>query len=232
VNATPPLVPPLVVTVTLLAPVAAIPEIINVAVICVVLTTVTALTVIPLLPGFTVAPATKFVPVRVADAVVPCAPLSGLTVVRVGGGGFTVNGTPLLVPPLVVTVTLLAPVAAVPEIVNVAVICVVLATVTLLTAIPLLLGLTVVAPVTKFVPVSVTDTAAPCAPLFGLTVVIAGAAGFTVNATALLPTPPTVTTTLPVLAPLGTATVMLLELQFACGTVPTETPLNVTVLVP
>jgi hypothetical protein len=231
-NGTAMLVPALVATVTLLAPVAAVPEIVNVAVICVALVTVTALTVIPLFPGFTVAPATKFVPVRVTDTAVPCAPLFGLTVVSVGAAGLTVNGTPLLVPPPVVTVTLLVPVAAVPEIVNVAVICVVLTTVTALTVIPLLPEFTVLDPVTKFVPVNVTAAAVPCAPLFGLTVVSVGAGGFTVNGNPLLATPPMVATTLPVLAPLGTATVMLVEVQYACGTVPTETPLNVTVLLP
>jgi hypothetical protein len=58
-------VPPLEVTVTLAAPSAALAPMLNVAVICVELTTVTPLTAIPLLVVDTVAPDTKFVPVRV-----------------------------------------------------------------------------------------------------------------------------------------------------------------------
>ena len=57
--------PPLVVTVTLAAPTAALAPMLNVAVIRVELTTVTPLTAIPLLVVDTVAPDTKFVPVRV-----------------------------------------------------------------------------------------------------------------------------------------------------------------------
>ena len=49
------------------------------------------------------------------------------------------------------------------------------------------------------------------------------------NATALLATPPTVTKTLPVVAPLGTGTAMLASFQLV---VVAATPLNVTVLVP
>ena len=49
------------------------------------------------------------------------------------------------------------------------------------------------------------------------------------NVTPLLATPPTVTTTLPVVAPLGTGTRMLVELQLTG--IPTH-PLNVTKLVP
>jgi hypothetical protein len=56
-----------------------------------------------------------------------------------------------------------------------------------------------------------------------------GAAAVTVKFTPLLATPPTVTTTFPVVAPLGAGTVMLVALQ-AVG-VP-AVPLNVTVLVP
>ena len=49
------------------------------------------------------------------------------------------------------------------------------------------------------------------------------------NVTPLLATPPTVTTTLPVVAPLGTGTTMLVALQLV-GT--PAVPLNFTVLVP
>ena len=52
----------------------------------------------------------------------------------------------------------------------------------------------------------------------------------TVNRSPLLVRPPTVTTTLPVVAPLGTVTVMLVVLHALAA--PAETPLNVTVLLP
>jgi hypothetical protein len=56
-----------------------------------------------------------------------------------------------------------------------------------------------------------------------------GAATVTVKLTPLLAAPPTFTTTFPVVAPLGTATVMIVALQLVG--VP-AIPLNVTVLVP
>ena len=56
-----------------------------------------------------------------------------------------------------------------------------------------------------------------------------GAGVVTVKLTPLLATPPTVTTTFPVVAPLGTGTTMLVALQLVG--VPTV-PLNITVLVP
>src|SRR6266478_1465474 len=52
---------------------------------------------------------------------------------------------------------------------------------------------------------------------------------WTVKLTPLLAAPPTVTTTLPVVAPLGTAAVMLAALQLVAVAV---VPLNFTVLVP
>jgi hypothetical protein len=54
--------------------------------------------------------------------------------------------------------------------------------------------------------------------------------GVTVKVDPLLATLNTVTTTFPVVAPAGTGTVMLVELQLVA--VPAETPLNVTVLDP
>src|SRR5258708_14170813 len=56
-----------------------------------------------------------------------------------------------------------------------------------------------------------------------------GAAKLTVNGTPLLAWPPTVTTTLPVVAPAGTGTTILVALQLV-GVA--AVPLNVTVLVP
>ena len=59
--------------------------------------------------------------------------------------------------------------------------------------------------------------------------VMLGAGVVTVNVTPLLATPPTVTTTFPDVAPLGTGRVMLVALQLVG--VP-AVPLNFTVLVP
>jgi hypothetical protein len=80
----------------------------------------------------------------------------------------------------------------------------------------------------KFAPAIVTEV--PTGPLLGVKLVIVGGGGGTVNGTALLATPPTVTMTFPVVAPVGTSTVMLAAVQLLA--VPAETPLNVTVLVP
>jgi hypothetical protein len=70
----------------------------------------------------TVAPETKFVPVRVTGTLAPWTPVAGLTDVNVGAGGLTVKTTAALVPPLVVTVTLAAPGVALAAMVDVAVI--------------------------------------------------------------------------------------------------------------
>ena len=74
------------------------------------------------------------------------------------------------------------------------------------------------------VPVMVTEV--PTTPLVGDKLVMLGT---TVKLTALLARPPTVTTTFPVVAPLGTGTAMLVALQLVG--VP-AVPLKVTVLVP
>ena len=76
-------------------------------------------------------------------------------------------------------------------------------------------------------PAMVTDV--PTGPDVGLREVMLGPGVVTVNATPLLATPPTVTTTLPVVAPLGTGATMLDALQFV-GVA--AMPLKVTVLVP
>jgi hypothetical protein len=90
------------------------------------------------------------------------------------------------------------------------------------------LNVTVLAPCVppKFVPVIVTD--APTPPDVGLTLLI-DAVGCTVKLTPLLATPPTVTTTFPVVAPAGTGTAMLVPLQLVGDP---AVPLNVTVVVP
>src|SRR5205823_2065544 len=90
------------------------------------------------------------------------------------------------------------------------------------------LNFTVLAPCVapKFVPVIVT--APPTAPLVGDRDVSV-AVGTTVNATPLLATPPTVTVTFPVVAPLGTGTTMLVaDHEVGVAVV----PLNFTVLAP
>jgi hypothetical protein len=80
----------------------------------------------------------------------------------------------------------------------------------------------------KFAPLIVTDV--PTAPDVGFRLVMLGGGGaVTVKFIPLLVTPPTVTTTFPVEAPLGTGATMLVALQLADVAV---TPLNFTVLVP
>jgi hypothetical protein len=78
----------------------------------------------------------------------------------------------------------------------------------------------------KLVPLMVTTV--PTGPLDGETLVMTGGA-ITVYGNALLARPPTVTTTLPVVAPAGTGTTMLPADQVV-GVA--AMPLNVTVLVP
>src|SRR5262249_19812531 len=80
----------------------------------------------------------------------------------------------------------------------------------------------------KLVPVIVTATLPDVGNVAGAIPVMVGD-DRAVNALPLLATPPTVTTTLPVVAPAGTGTVMLV-FDHAVG-VP-AVPLNVTVLVP
>jgi len=72
-------------------------------------------------------------------------------------------------------------------------------------------------------------TEAPTNPEVGLRLVMLGGGNVTVKVTPLLAVPPTVTTTLPLVAPTGTGTAMLVVLQLA-GLA--AVPLNVTVLVP
>jgi hypothetical protein len=76
----------------------------------------------------------------------------------------------------------------------------------------------------KLAPAIVTTV--PTGPEIGERLVIEGV-GITVKSTGLLATPPTVTTTLPVVAPLGTVTPMLVALQLVTVA---AVPLNVTVL--
>ncbi|HEX4075790.1 MAG TPA: hypothetical protein VHX49_10355, partial [Candidatus Acidoferrales bacterium] len=164
--------------------------------------------------------APKFVPVIVTG--VPAGPDVTLRLVMLGAGAVTVNVAPLLAVPPTVTTTLpvVAPFGT---------------GTTMLVALQLVgvpavpLNFTVLVPcvVPKFVPVIVTGV--PAGPDVTLRLVMLGAGIVTVNVTPLLAVPPTVTTTLPVVAPFGTGTTMLVALQLVG--VP-AVPLNFTVLIP
>ena len=141
--------------------------------------------------------------------------------------GVTVKRTPLLAMPPTVTTT--GPVLAPPlEIVGVGTVATMLVAVQLVTAAPNALKVIVLVPcvVPKLKPVMVTDV--PTGPDVGLRLEMLGGV-VTVKATPLLARPPTVTTTFPVVAPVGTGTPMLVALQLVGVAV---VPLNVTVLVP
>jgi len=79
----------------------------------------------------------------------------------------------------------------------------------------------------KFAPLIVTDV--PTGPELGFRLLMLGAGTVTVKVKPLLTCPPTVATTLPVLAPLGTGTAMLVALQLVGVAL---TPPKVTVLAP
>ena len=162
--------------------------------------------------------APKFVPVIVTE--VPTGPSAGETVVMTGAV-MTVNKTPSLAALLTVTTTL--PVVARDG------------TGTVIAVEPQLVGIavtplkvTVLDPWLdpKFTPVIVT--AVSTVPVSGERLVMPGVEP-TMNGTPLLATPPTVTTTFPVVAPLGTGATMLLAPQVV-GVA--AVPLNVTVLEP
>jgi hypothetical protein len=147
------------VTATFLAVVPAIAEIVNVAVMVLAFTTLTLLTLTPAPDTVTTGVLTPMpVPVIVTGTEVPRTPEFGETAVTVGVA--IVNVTALLVPPGVVTVMFLVPIAASRPIWNVAVTVVELTTVTPLTVMPVPrmpppVTLTAEVPV-RFVPVRVT----------------------------------------------------------------------------
>jgi len=154
-----------------------------------------------------------------ADVVVPASMLVVCTNLMVTTA--TVKVTPLLATPPTVTTTfpVVAPegtgttMLVLPQVVGDAVV---------------LLNVTVLVPCVepKFAPLMVTEV--PTGPVVGLKLLMIGAE-LTVKVTPLLATPPTVTTTFPVVAPEGTGTTMLVLLQLVGDAV---TLLNVTVLVP
>jgi hypothetical protein len=161
----------------------------------------------------------KFVPVIVTDA--PTAALVGERLVMLGAAT-TVNDALLLFTPLAFTTTLpvVAPVGTVARI-DVAL------QLVIVEAVPL--NVTEPDPwlAPKLAPVIVTD--APTAPDVGETLVILGVPS-TVKLTPLLALPPTVTTTLPVVAPVGTVATIDVVLQLVI--VVAAVPLNFTVFVP
>jgi hypothetical protein len=160
------------------------------------------------------------VPVIVTE--VPKKPVVGFRLVMLGGGSVTVKLAPALATPPTVTTTF--PVVAPAGTVTTRLVALQLVAVA---AVPLNLTVLVPCVAPKFVPAIVT--VAPTNPDVGFRLVIPGAGTVTVKFTPLLATPPTVTTTFPVVAPVGTRATMLVAVQLV-GVVPV--PLNFTVLVP
>jgi hypothetical protein len=161
--------------------------------------------------------APKFAPTIVTVA--PTKPEAGFKLVMLGPGEVTVKLTPLLATPPTVTTTLpvVAPAGTL---------------VTMLVALQLVgvaaipLNFTVLVPCVAPKSAPAIVTVAPSAPDVGFKLVMLGAGVVTVKLTPGLATPPTVTTTIPVVAPVGTVTTMLVALQLVDVA---ATPLNVTV---
>jgi len=166
--------------------------------------------------------APKFVPVIVTGTLAPCAPDVGESEVIVGAGAFTANVV-ALVPPLVVTVTFATPTGAAGLTANVAMICVLFTTVTLLTEIPVLSVASVTSPI-KRLPVIVTRMVAPGAAEEGLTKLICGGPGVTVKGTNEVPAPVvTATDNVPNATPEP-----IVKVAAICVELNTETPLTRT----
>jgi len=163
--------------------------------------------------------APKFAPEIVTKE--PIAPVDGLRPEMLGGGGGTVKFTPLLAMPATVTTTL--PVTAPAGTGTTMLVALQFVGVA---AVPLNVTVLVPCVAPKFVPAIVTEV--PAAPEVGLRLVMLGGVE-TINAMALLVTPPTVTTTFPVVAPAGTGAIMDVLFQLV-GVA--AVPLNVTALVP
>src|SRR5262249_44897466 len=143
-------------------------------------------------------------PVPAMVTAVPITPLVGDSDVMVGGA-VTVKLTPLLGRPLTVTTTL--PVVA-PA--GTGTTMLVAAQLVGVAAVPL--NVPVLLPWVAPMSARVGVPAVPTEPVVGATVVMVGATA-TVKTCALLATPPTVTMTLPVVAPAGTGTTMLVADQ-------------------
>jgi hypothetical protein len=141
----------------------------------------------------------KFVPVRVTGTAVPRRPDTGLIAVSVGAGGATtVNGRVLVSPAGVERLTFLTPVGALGPMLKVPVTVVEFTTTKLVAVMRLPNPFPIVAPV-RFVPVKVTLTLVPCAPVLGAIEVRVGPN--TVNVTALLVPFGVVTVTFLVVSP-------------------------------
>jgi hypothetical protein len=164
--------------------------------------------------------APNFAPAIVTDA--PTNPDVGFRLAMLGAAVVTVKLTPLLATPPTVTTTL--PVVA-PA--GTGATMLVALQVVAVVAIPLNVTVLVPCVAPKFAPAIVTD--APTNPDVGFRLVMLGPGTVTVKLTPLLATLPTVTTTLPVVAPAGTGVTMLVALQLVGVD---ATPLNLTVLVP
>jgi hypothetical protein len=153
---------------------------------------------------------------EIAVAVKPVGTVGGVV------SAWTVKLTPLLAAPPTVTTTL-------PVVAPFGTGAVMLVALQFVGAAVVPLNLTELAPcdAPKFAPAMVTGV--PTKPEVGFRLVMLGAGTGTVKTTPLLATPPTVTTTLPVVAPLGTVAVMLAALHAVAAA---AIPLNATVLVP
>ncbi len=160
----------------------------------------------------------KFVPVM--TTVAPTAPVV-IDRLVMPGAETTVKLFPLLFTPLANTTTL-------PVVAPLGTVTVMLVALQLDTVAVVPLNFTVPLPWLEPKLVPVMTTVAPTAPVVTDRLVILGAET-TVKLEPLLFVPPTFTTTLPVVAPLGTVTVMLVALQLVAVAV---VPLNLTVLLP
>jgi hypothetical protein len=181
VNGTVMVVPPGVVTLTVLVESVAPDEIAKFAVTVVSPTMVIPLTVMPDPDTFTAVSLERPVPVRVTGTVVPRTPVLGA--IEVSVGGVTVNATAPLVPPFVVIVTVLGEEVALAAIAKFAVTVVAFTMVMPLTVTPEPETAIDCVPV-RFVPVRVTATVVARAPEIGLIAVSVGGATLPLNSTA------------------------------------------------
>lgn len=201
-------VPPCVVTVSVPGPDVAVAAIASESVSRVpAALTLTIVGATPMLLDVTVVPVVvRFVPVKTTRTLVaPREPDGGVAPVTVGGGGLTVKETLVVVPPGVVTVTVLPPGAAFLVSVRVVLICVP-ATFTLLAlaVTPPPDTATMVPPIVKPVPVRTTGTVGPGRPLLGEMAVNVGACGRSIVNGKVFVAPPgmvTLTVRAPMAAP-------------------------------
>jgi hypothetical protein len=212
-----------------LLPRVAVAEIVKVAVTVVSFTTVTPLAVTPTLPVTVIAvvPVSPL-PVRVTATVLPRKPVFGA--IEVSVGTVTVNGTELLVAPVVVTVTVLAPNPALAEIAKLAVTVVSFTTVIPLIVTPPPDTVIAVVPV-RPVPVRVTGMVAPRVPVFGAIEVNVGFITVTVNGTELVVAPPALVTVRRVLLP-RVAVAEIVKVAVTVVSFTTVTPFAVTPTLP